>query len=203
MSRESSAIRAYLGERERKLWLRIPRPPPTSIESTTRQGRERRNPRCCRRTALEDTMKEDDPKLSYEFYIAAPPEKVWNALTDGEQTKQYFYGCRVESTFEKGAPIAYVADGSFKMLEGDVLEITPGKKLSTTYRPLWDAAVSKDAPSRVTWGLAASGDVTKLTLIHDAFKGGKSSYEQSASGWPLILSSLKSYVETGKALKMG
>jgi uncharacterized protein YndB with AHSA1/START domain len=140
-------------------------------------------------------------KLSYTFYIAVPPSKVWRGLTDGSVTKEYFYGCRVQSSFAKGSPITYFGEGDFKMLDGKILEIEPNKRLVATFHAQWDEGVAKDPPSRVTWELAAAGEATKLTLVHDDFRGGEASFEQSASGWPLILSSLKTFLETGKALK--
>jgi len=147
-------------------------------------------------------MATDQEKLSYEVYIAVPPNKVWEALTDGSITKHYFYGARVESKFVKGTPIAYLGDGDFRLLEGKILEAEPGKRLVTTFRALWDDSVTKDAPSRVSWEISPAGEATKLTITHDGFKNARASFEQSVGGWPVILSSLKTYLETGKALKI-
>jgi uncharacterized protein YndB with AHSA1/START domain len=145
-------------------------------------------------------MKNGKRVLKYELYISASAKKVWGALTEGEATKQYFYGCAVRSTFKQGALISYLGDGEFNMLDGEVLEVKTGERLLTTFRAQWDGKVVKDKPSRLLWELTPMGKATKLTLVHDGFAHETATYEQSESGWPLILSSLKTYVETGKPL---
>lgn len=96
--------------------------------------------------------------------------------------------------------MAHLGDGDFKMLEGKILEIEPDKRLVATFDPQWDEEVAKDPPP-ANWRVA--GEATKLTLIHDDFRGGEASFEQSASGWPIILSSFKTFLEIGRALKIG
>jgi uncharacterized protein YndB with AHSA1/START domain len=144
-------------------------------------------------------MSQKDPKLSYEIYIAAPAARVWSALTDGALTEQYFYGTRVESAFEAGAPIAYAAGGA-RMVEGEVLAVDRGTRLTISQRATWDEKVAADPASRVAWELAPMGDATRLGLVHDGFGGETETYRQSAAGWPLILSSLKTLLETGRPL---
>lgn len=141
--------------------------------------------------------------LNYEMYIAAPTEKVWKALTDGALTKRYFYGGRVTSTFKKDAEISYVGDGEFNMLDGKILEVIPEKRLVITFRARWDDKVMKDKPSKVTWDLTPMGEVTKVGLVHDGFDGETATYKQSMDGWGLILSSLKTLLETGRPLNLG
>ena len=140
--------------------------------------------------------------LKYEVYISAPPKKVWQALTDGLATKQYFYGCSVESTFKKGARISYLGDGEFNMVDGEVLDVKPEKHLVTTFQAHWDEKVSKDKPSRVSWQLIPIGKSSKITLVHDRFDSETATYKQSADGWNVILSSLKTFLETGKPLEL-
>lgn len=147
-------------------------------------------------------MKNDKLILKYGIYIAAPPDKVWKALTDGSQTKEYFYGGRVTSSFKKGATIAYFGDGEFNLLDGEVLEVTAEKRLVTSFLAHWDDKVSKDKPSRVAWELTPIGGATKIALVHDRFAGETATYQQSADGWNVILSSLKTYLETGKPLNL-
>ena len=89
------------------------------------------------------------------------------------------------------------------MLDGEVLEVKTQKLLTTTFQAHWDEKVSKDKASRVTWDLSPMGQATKLTLIHDQFDGETATYKQSASGWNVILSSLKTYLETNKPLQLG
>jgi uncharacterized protein YndB with AHSA1/START domain len=89
------------------------------------------------------------------------------------------------------------------MLDGEVLEVKTQKLLTTTFQAHWDEKVSKDKAPRVTWDLSPMGQATKLTLIHDQFDGETATYKQSASGWNVILSSLKTYLETNKPLQLG
>ena len=148
-------------------------------------------------------MKNGKLSLKYEIYIAAPAEKVWKALTDGSATKQYFYGCAVQSTFKKAASISYLGDGDFSLFDGEILDVKPEARLVATFQAHWDEKVSKDNSSRVAWELTPMGQSTRLTLVHDRFTEETATYKQSASGWNVILSSLKTYIETGKPLQLG
>ncbi len=140
-------------------------------------------------------------EYSYELYIAAPPEQVWKGLIDADSTKQYVYGTRLQSTLKQGAPYAYLGDGDFKVVDGRILEIEPGNRLVMTWSAHWDDAVSKDAPSRVTYQLTQiNPTTTKLNLVHDDFADETATYTGSVAGWPLMLSSLKSLLETGKPI---
>jgi uncharacterized protein YndB with AHSA1/START domain len=147
-------------------------------------------------------MSAKNPTLSYDVYIAATPEKVWKAMTDSGLTRQYYYGCSVKGDFKKGATLRYVA-GDMEMMRTEVKEIANGKRLITTCEALWDDSVTKDKPSQLTWELAAMGPSTRLTLRHDGFASNTATYEQCASGWPVILSSMKTLLETGKPLVVG
>jgi uncharacterized protein YndB with AHSA1/START domain len=149
--------------------------------------------------------KEDNPMAkqltyTYDIYIGAPVAKVWRGLVDGEITKQYVYGTRFDSKLTKGAPYAYVGDGDFKVVDGEILDVEPEKRLVMTWNAHWDDAASKDRASRVTYELSASGPSTKLHVVHDDFDSQTATYTGSVEGWPLLLSSLKSILETGKPL---
>jgi uncharacterized protein YndB with AHSA1/START domain len=138
---------------------------------------------------------------SYDIYIGAHVSKVWNGLVDGDMTRQYVYGTRLESKLKKGAPYAYVGDGAFKVVDGEILEIEPERRLAMTWSAHWDDSVAKDRPSRVTYELVAVGpSTTKLQVVHDDFDGATATYNGSVESWPLMLSSLKSLLETGAPL---
>jgi uncharacterized protein YndB with AHSA1/START domain len=140
-------------------------------------------------------------EYGYDIYIAAPVGKVWKGIVDGEMTKHYVYGTRLESKLKKGAPYAYVGDGGFKAVDGEILDVDPEKRLVMSWRAHWDESVAKDRASRVTYELTAAGpSTTKLRLVHDDFDGATATYTGSVDGWPLMMSSLKSLLETGKAL---
>ncbi|MBS2031149.1 MAG: SRPBCC domain-containing protein [Deltaproteobacteria bacterium] len=145
-------------------------------------------------------MTAKDLTLSYELYLAAPAADVWKALTDGAQTEQYFYGTRLVSSLKPGAPLQYLA-GEAKMVEGEIVEIERGRRLVARQRSLWDEKVAADPASTVAWELTPMGErATRLTLVQSGFARETETYTQHAQGWPVILSSLKTLVETGKPL---
>lgn len=143
----------------------------------------------------------DKPACSYDIYIGAPVSKVWQALIDGELTKHYVYGTKFESKLKKGAIYAYLGEGGFHVVDGVILEVDANKKLVMTWSAHYDSSVAGDRPSRVSYELTAvKPEVTRLHLVHDDFDGPTATYSGSIEGWPLILSSLKSLLETGTAL---
>lgn len=141
-------------------------------------------------------------EFTYEIYIGAPVAKVWKGIVDGEMTKHYLYGTRLESKLTKGAPYAYLGDGGFKVVDGEILEIEPEKRLVMSWKAHWDDSVEKDRPSRVSYELSGAGpSTTKLHILHDEFDSQTATYSGSVDGWPLMLSSLKSLIETGRPLE--
>ena len=141
--------------------------------------------------------------FTYDIFIGASAGNVWKGLTDGEITKDYVYGTRFESKLKKGDPYAYLGDGDFKVVEGQVLEVEKGSRLVLSWKANYDDAVAKENPSRVAFELTSSGpSMTKLTLVHDGFKDDSAGYAGSKEGWPLMLSSLKSILETGRSLEV-
>jgi len=142
-------------------------------------------------------------QYGYEIYIGAPIEKVWQGLTDADFTRQYVYGTRLQSSLKKGSTYAFVGDGDFKVVDGKIIEVEPNRRLAMTWRAHWDANVSKDPESRVTYELYNAGaNATKLRVLHDQFENETATYKGSAEGWPLMLSSLKTLLESGKPLEL-
>ena len=140
-------------------------------------------------------------EYTYDIVIGAPIARVWQGIVDGEMTKHYVYGTRFEGKLKKGAPYAFVGDGDFKVVDGEILEIEPEKRLVMTWSAHWDDSVAKDRPSRVSYEIAPAGaSTTKLRVVHDDFDGATATYTGSVEGWPLMLSSLKTLLETGKPL---
>jgi DNA-binding transcriptional ArsR family regulator/uncharacterized protein YndB with AHSA1/START domain len=139
------------------------------------------------------------PKHLFQIWIRTTPEALWKAITDPEVTQRYFFDTRVESTFEKGAPIAYVWDGQHA-LDGEVLEFDPPRRLVTSFVMTHDEKAKLDAPSRVSWEIEQQGELCRLTVLHDDFAGETATYRNVVSGWPYILSGLKSWLETGTSL---
>src|SRR4030081_906909 len=141
------------------------------------------------------------PAIVYAIYIAATPEKVWQALTTAEFSKQYFSGFAIEADLRVGgAFVARAPDGSVH-IGGEVIECDPPRKLTVTWNVNWPALVEKLGPTLVTYEIEQSGDAVKLTMLQshdrdisdDILSGGR-------QGWPAILSSLKRLLETGTPL---
>ena len=141
------------------------------------------------------------PAIVYTIYIAASPEKVWQALTSAEFSRKYFSGFAIEADLKIGGDfIARAPDGSVH-IGGEVIECDPPRKLTVTWNVNWPALVEKLGPTLVTYEIEPAGDVVKLTMLQshdrdiseDILSGGR-------TGWPAILSSLKSLLETGQAL---
>lgn len=140
------------------------------------------------------------PLTVYTIYIASTPEKVWEALTSAEFSKQYFFGNAVEVEPRLGgAFIVRTPDGTLH-ISGEVLAYDPPQKLSVTFNVNWPELIEKLGPTLVTYEIEEVGDAVRLTmseghdrpLSDDILSGGR-------SGWPAILSGLKSLLETGKA----
>ena len=141
------------------------------------------------------------PAIVYTIYIASTPEKVWQALTTAEFSRQYFSGFAIEADLKIGGTfVASAPDGSVH-ISGEVIECDPPKKLTVTWNVNWPKLVEKLGPTLVTYEIEQTGDAVKLTMLQshdrdisdDILSGGR-------AGWPAILSSLKSLLETGQAL---
>jgi uncharacterized protein YndB with AHSA1/START domain len=141
------------------------------------------------------------PTTVYTIYIAATPEAVWQALTSAEFSRKYFFGNSVEVDLKVGgAYIVRPPDGSVH-ISGEVVECDPPRKLTVTFNVNWPALVEKLGPTLVSYEIEPAGDAVRLTMTEshdrpisdDILSGGR-------QGWPAILSSLKSLLETGEAL---
>lgn len=143
--------------------------------------------------------------LKYHFFMAATLEVVWQALISPEGTKQIYYGSVIKSTFQVGDLLEYVGPGvdgdETVHVYGNVLDYEPNRLLRFTHYP--GKSYLKDGhalESRISYHLEPIGSCTKLTLIHDEWKEGDSSYKNSDMAWWMILSNTKTLVETGSTL---
>jgi len=135
------------------------------------------------------------PDFVLETYIRTTPRELWDALVNPDKTQLYYYGTRVESTLKKGSPFRYRGADGNSMLDGEVLEVVPEKRLATTFIPAWQPG----APAtRVVYEIEPMGDVVKLTLTHYEIEKAGGAVE----GWQLIFAGLKTYLETGKPLNV-
>jgi uncharacterized protein YndB with AHSA1/START domain len=141
------------------------------------------------------------PTTVYTIYIAATPEKVWQALTTAEFSTKYFFGLAVEAELKVGgAFIVRAPDGSLH-ISGEVIECDPPKRLTITWNVNWPGLVEKLGITLVTYEIEPAGDAVRLTMTesHDR-EISDEILEGGRQGWPAILSSLKSLLETGRPL---
>ena len=146
-------------------------------------------------------MTMEKPKFVYVSVIATTPEKLWAALTSPEFTQQYWFGCRLNSTWQVGAPVT-LDDGDGTIVAGEVLRVEPTTTLSYTFQPQRDAEQQAEGPSRVVFEIEPMGNVLKLTVTHDDFPATSKVFTAISNGWPSILSGLKTLLETGRTLDM-
>jgi uncharacterized protein YndB with AHSA1/START domain len=138
------------------------------------------------------------PEFVYTTYIETTAAKLWHALTDGDFTERYWFGHRVASDWEIGSPYKFAKQG-IASVEGKVLLSDPPKRLSYT----WDSCkpdAKRERTSRVTFDLEPRGKVVKLTVTHDNLDEGGKTLRDISGGWPMVIASLKSLLETGHAL---
>lgn len=138
------------------------------------------------------------PQFVYVTYINTTPEKLWNALIDGEMTRQYWEHLNV-SDWKPGSRWEHRRTDAAGTVDvaGTVVESTPPRRLIIT----WAETASSEKQSRVTFVITPLDGKVQLTVVHDEFEPGSKMLESISNGWPRVLSSLKSFLETGTALR--
>jgi uncharacterized protein YndB with AHSA1/START domain len=135
----------------------------------------------------------------FEIYIRTTPERLWEAITDPETRSRFHFGNRVDSDWTPGSPYVVThpnADGP--LIEGENLEVDPPRRLVQSLHALWGEEAAAAGTSRVTWEIEPVGDSCRLTVIHDQLP--EDAREELYGGWPMILSGLKTWLETGEEL---
>lgn len=140
----------------------------------------------------------DDQVIALTLYIRADPAALWQALTDPDVTQRYWGHTRIESDWKPGSKIVYRREGTVTD-EHTLLEVVPQRRLVHTFRPTF-GEYAEEPPSRVQMELQPGGEVTRLTLVHDGFAPDSKVFPACSVGWPMILSSLKTLLETGEPL---
>ncbi|KIS28629.1 ArsR family transcriptional regulator [Arthrobacter sp. SPG23] len=146
------------------------------------------------KTRLESPMEK-----IFEIYIKTTPERLWEAITDGEIRSKYQFGSVITSAWTPGSRFEMGNPTSGDLLgEGENLEVDPPRRLVQSMRALWGEDVKAEGTSRVTWEIEPVGDSCRLTVTHDQLRDGAN--DQLFGGWPMILSGLKTWLETGELL---
>jgi uncharacterized protein YndB with AHSA1/START domain len=138
------------------------------------------------------------PEFIYTTYIKTTPQKLWDALTNREFMKQYWFGTYCESEWRTGSPWKMVhADGQITDT-GEIIESTPPKRLVIKWRHEWKPELKAEGYSRCIFEIEPVENVVKLTVTHSMDREGTKFIEAVSVGWPKILSNLKSLLETGQ-----
>ncbi len=134
----------------------------------------------------------------FEIYIKTTPERLWEAITDPEMRAKYSFGVRTDSDWTPGSAYQAGVPGVVEITEGENLEVDPPRRLVQTMTALWSDEVKAAGVSRVTWEIEPVGDSCQLTVTHDQLPEGADS--ELFGGWMMILSGLKTLLETGEML---
>jgi uncharacterized protein YndB with AHSA1/START domain len=146
------------------------------------------------KTELEDGMEK-----VFEIYIRTTPERLWEAITSDEIRQKYNFGVGVQSDWSPGSRYEGVHPGAgITIAEGENLEVDPPRRLVQSFNAVWGDDVKAEGTSRVTWEIEPVGGSCHLRVTHDQLREGAN--EQLFGGWPMILSGLKSVLETGESL---
>jgi uncharacterized protein YndB with AHSA1/START domain len=138
------------------------------------------------------------PEFVYVTVIKTTPEKLWSALTDPEMMKQYWFGAYQETTWKAGAPWKLLYSDGRVTDSGEIIEVERPKRIVIKWRNEWKSEFNAEGYSRCTMQIEPVGDAVKLTVTHTIDrKDSKFIGEGVSNGWPLILSNLKSLLETG------
>ena len=147
---------------------------------------------------LKNTLEATMEKV-FEIYIKTTPERLWQAITDPVMRGKYNFGAQIISDFTPGSRYEQRHANAPTLLgEGENLEVDPPRRLVQSMRALWGEDVKSEGTSRITWEIKPVGDSCQLTVTHDQLREGAN--DQLYGGWPMILSGLKTLLETGELL---
>jgi len=144
-------------------------------------------------------LAEEDVAAVFEIYIKTTPERLWEAITDPEMRAKYSFGVGTESEWTAGSEYRSSVPGVIDIASGENLEVDPPRRLVQSFNALWSEEVKAEGTSRVSWEIEPVGeDSCRLVVIHDRLRKGAN--PQIYGGWPMILSGLKTLLETGETL---
>jgi uncharacterized protein YndB with AHSA1/START domain len=134
----------------------------------------------------------------FEIYIKTTPDRLWEAITDPDQRAKYTFGVGVQSDWTDGSAYTAVTPHGATISEGKNLEVDPPNRLVQSFNAVWADDVKAEGTSRVTWEIQQVEDSCRLVVTHDQLREGGN--DQIYGGWPMILSGLKTWLETGEEL---
>ena len=148
-------------------------------------------------SGLKHSLEDKTMVKVFEIYIKTTPERLWKAITDTEMRRKYSFGAVVTSDWSAGSRYEGVGWGT-PIFEGENLEVDPPRRLVQSFTALWGEDVKTEGTSRVTWEIKPIGDSCRLVVTHDQLR--EEANDQLFGGWPMILSGLKTLLETGELL---
>jgi uncharacterized protein YndB with AHSA1/START domain len=148
-------------------------------------------------SGLKNRLEEGMEKV-FEIYIKTTPERLWEAITDSEMRSKYSFGTGIKSDWTAGSRYQAIHPAGVEIAEGENLEVDAPRRLVQSFRALWSEDVKNEGWSRVTWEIEPVGDSCRLTVTHDELREGAN--DELYGGWPMILSGLKTLLETGELL---
>jgi uncharacterized protein YndB with AHSA1/START domain len=148
-------------------------------------------------SGLKNRLEEGMEKV-FEIYIKTTPERLWEAITDSEMRSKYSFGTGIKSDWTPGSRYKAIHPAGVEIAEGENLEVDPPRRLVQSFTALWSEDVKNEGSSRVTWEIEPVGDSCRLTVTHDELREGAN--DELYGGWPMILSGLKTLLETGELL---
>jgi uncharacterized protein YndB with AHSA1/START domain len=148
-------------------------------------------------SGLKQVLEDREMEKIFEIYIKTTPELLWKAITDTEMRRKYTFGAVVTSDWKSGSRYEAVGRGA-TIFEGENLEVDPPRRLVQSFKALWGEDVKSEGTSRVTYEITPIGDSCRLVVTHDQLR--EDANNQLYGGWPMILSGLKTLLETGEML---
>jgi uncharacterized protein YndB with AHSA1/START domain len=134
----------------------------------------------------------------FEIYIKTTPEQLWEAITSEDMRKRYSFGVGTASEWTEGSEYRASVPGVIDIAAGRNLEVEPPRRLVQSFTALWSEEVQREGESRVTWEIEPVGTSCRLRVTHDQLS--ESANDELYGGWPMILSGLKTLLETGEDL---
>ncbi|HEU4706012.1 MAG TPA: SRPBCC family protein [Solirubrobacterales bacterium] len=134
----------------------------------------------------------------FEIYIKTTPERLWEAITSEEMRRRYSFGVGTVSDWTEGSEYRSGVPGVIEIASGENLEVDPPRRLVQSFDALWSEEVKSEGTSRVTWEIEPVGSSCRLRVTHDQL--GEDANSELYGGWPMILSGLKTLLETGEDL---